>query len=235
MFSFLLQYLTSINTSVNGLGMKGLNVFLHIPKTGGTAIRTFFQKCPGFTFPLHSVVAKNCESNKYYAVIRHPYDRLFSSFTYYKYGSLRYNRLKRIATNMTFLTFLQGLSNKSSHDHRESVSITTQRRKHTPWVWSVHFQDQYSWFRNCARQVHILCHSERLLEVVANLTSCKHLPFRNVNPTLPSNESKVRWDHLDESLKKFVRTKYKHDFEWFESRCPCSSDILPLTVVRPRV
>ena len=82
-----------------------VNISLHIPKTGGSTLRATFKKCNNFVFPNHGTIPdKKCIHN-YYAVIRNPYDRLFSTFTYYKFGSPLYNPAKNKATNLTFSFF----------------------------------------------------------------------------------------------------------------------------------
>ena len=118
------------------------HVVLHIPKTGGSSIRATFAKCEGFQFPNHHTIARkdHCDTTTYYAVLRDPYERLFSSFTYYKYGSTRYNPKRHIATNLSFYQFLHGWSDTQSPDHALCTRITTMRDwKRTPWVWHVQF------------------------------------------------------------------------------------------------
>ena len=196
------------------------SISLHIPKTGGSAIRKTFHMCEGFYFPKHSTIAtqKICNNTKCYAVIRNPYDRVFSSFTYYKYGSSLYNPSKRIATNLTFNEFLHSWSNVSSANHAFSKRITKIRDwKRTPWVWNVHFAPQSLWVNDC--NVKILCYSKYLLDMFSKVTNCTYKSAERVNPTHPNKEYQPIWDELDPHVKAFIVRQYYTDFNLYNTHC----------------
>ena len=197
------------------------SIVLHIPKTGGSAIRATFHACKGFSFRKHSTIAtkETCDKTNCYVVIRNPYDRVFSSFTYYKYGSPVYNPSKRIATNLTFSQFLHIWSNVTSADHVRVKKITTKKRDwhSTPWVWSVHFAPQSHWVNDC--NVRILCYSKDLLDTFRNATNCTYESIKYVNPTYLNTEYKPMWYELDPFVKEFIVKKYQIDFNLYNKHC----------------
>ena len=200
--------------------MASTHVVLHIPKTGGSSIRATFDKCEGFQFPQHSTIATGdrCNTTVYYAVLRQPYERLFSSFSYYKYGSQLYNPRRNIATNLSFYQFLHGWSDSQSAAHLRCTRITTIRDwKRTPWVWRAHFTPQYHWVANCNPK--ILCYSKVLLNTFHEATNCTLTHPKHVNPTFPNMEHKPSWSKLNANLKAFLLEKYKKDFELYDIHC----------------
>lgn len=195
------------------------SISLHIPKTGGSAIRETFRQCKGFHFPKHSTIAtkEECDKTSCYAVIRNPYDRVFSSFTYYKYGSPLYNPSKRIATNLTFSQFLYGWSSVSSQYHALSKRITKIRDwTRTPWVWDVHFAPQSRWINS---NVNILCYSNSLLDTFHRATNCTYRLAKHVNPTHPNTEYRPTWDELDAHVKVYILKHYHADFNLYNTHC----------------
>lgn len=193
-----------------------INVVLHIPKTGGSSIRATFEHCKNFYFPRHDVISlyNKCSQTKYYAVLRNPYDRLFSSFTYYKYGSNLYNPRQKIATNLSFTDFLEHLSNSSSSLHTAVKRITTSRDwKNTPWIWADHFKAQTHWLQHC--DIKIMCYSNNILHYFHNITGCNFKRHKVVNPT----EKKVSWHCLTLNVKQFIMSKYKSDFIMYAKHC----------------
>ena len=206
-------------------------VVLHVPKTAGTAVRSTFSACNA-SFPKHSVrLASLCKRTDEHVitVLRDPYDRLFSAFTYFKYGSTLWHSRPagKRATNLTFAEFIEAWADDQHAKHDEAVRITSRRNwTHTPWVWSDHFAPQSSWWHvpYCPQPVHFLCFSSNLLDAAANLfhdlgVRCPTRAPTRVNPTLKNNEVKLEFRQLSAAAQGFLHSRYRQDMKTYNTLC----------------
>jgi chondroitin 4-sulfotransferase 11 len=97
-------------------------LFVHIPKTGGTSIKTtqfFKSKCEWF---LHDFAIKHQKENQdSFCFVRNPYDRLVSAYFFIKNGGIRskddLERAKRVNKYPDFKTFCKHLDEFKNEMH----------------------------------------------------------------------------------------------------------------------
>ena len=111
-------------------------LFIHTPKTGGTALEEYFQSyysdyIIGFA---HDNICSDNENS--IIIIRNPIDRFLSLYSYQKYGSERFN-LNRQYNNYSNINTI---SDFISYIDSSQLPVNS-------FVWPVHYDEQVNWIK----------------------------------------------------------------------------------------
>ena len=222
---------------------------LHIPKTGGTALISAYAHCGLFMYAHVSKSKGNtrCDNRRAtFVTIREPYERLFSAFSYFKYGSqLFHRRSYRANTDMSFEQFVNAWANPNAEHHEEAHRITSSLPgKSTGWVWADHFKAQTEWADSSCSSLRVLCYSPQLIAnfrqellrhggIDCEPKMSRTLPGQPayvVNPTIQNNESRVPLAHLPDQTRHFLQDRYGQDLALYRTHCRTASN-LPRTFI----
>ena len=200
--------------------------FVHIPKSGGTALERALPASCGIHGSGHARTASNVTSKGTHAlvVIREPEDRFRSAFSYWKYGSKDQRQFMRKGNHApseklpTVGQFIDAASNPGHKHHQVAQNALNKRDKFT---WNVHFKDQAHWLDGDPTRPHIVCYNEsNLAESVSDTlkrdlgVQCDLSHVKKVNVTKKKSE-----DALNSNQVKWLRNRYKHDFDLWETHC----------------
>ena len=160
-------------------------------------------------------------------LLRDPYERLFSAFTYLKYGSELWHATDHHhMTNITFVGFVNAWAQPSHPRHSEVARSTTVRDwAHTPWVWADHFLPQEHWWGGCGTaRPRFVCFSNDLVTDVARAlhalnVTCGARRSAALNPTLVHNEKRPAEATLPAHTRAFLRSRYAVDQATYTRHC----------------
>ncbi len=205
--------------------------FLHITKTGGTALVASLERghCKNIAVPHipHAITAELLAlvSNKQpITILRHPIDRFISSFYYWKYGSEDLTSYRRSSTWQAandinspedFIAILR------NPDHPRYQQLTTAMNTKDHYTWKAHFQPQYDWVKNHSHRVHYICyHAHKLQDNIhkklnqLNLTC--HIPLTTVNKSRQKHHSA---SPLSAASIAWLEKTYQQDFILWRNHC----------------
>lgn len=184
--------------------------FIHIPKTGGTAIIEYLQKNYSDIFicsrlpdnPYHSLMAKDVDNP--ICIIRDPYDRFLSAYSYWRYGPMngpwvaKYNNHKN--SNIELDDFIDQIQ---IHKELLNTSIT----------WQLHFKPQSYWIRSEDYNKSIIIKYKKDL----TKSVCLLLDFLNISYKkfylAQTNNSKVKTNIISDKAIKYINDNYVEDFQ----------------------
>ena len=151
---------------------------IHIPKTGGSAVRAALGGNGDLSNggsrrrPLcaRNILVWSHHANVKWAfaqnrtpivTIRDPYARFFSAYEYWRHGSKMYPRTNRAVHDLSFQRFADILGNRSDARHRYAVGIVAGRNVEAQHVSWTHFLRQTWWIPSAhENQTIFVCYGE---------------------------------------------------------------------------
>lgn len=124
-------------------------LFVHIPKTGGTAVaQRLHRLCRSVSGSGHENTVANAHARSLPAIVtlRDPYARLHSAFEYWAKGSDLHPR-GGAPSELRFEAFLAAVVNSSSPSHLRAMSLLYGTNDENPYVVKEHFEPQAKWFK----------------------------------------------------------------------------------------
>jgi hypothetical protein len=190
--------------------------FVHITKTGGTFIETFFKhnKCNVSGYG-HDRTEKFYEiSHKpIFAIIRNPVERMFSQFYYWKNGAANgkyqrsnFQKQEHHRLYPTLSTFIDAQIN----DSLLAKIILNYKMQFT---WNDHFKPQNKWLDGEHRNTWLICFDKlrlahRVNKFLKQQNIACQLPNQLTNPTVPYENETIRLEHYD-----WLKKQYLLDFQ----------------------
>lgn len=188
-------------------------IFLHIPKTGGTAIEELHpsfslsrkvERCSVWHTPIQWLSASekklNYDTRKVFTLVRHPYDRMISQYKFMCWASKPGLNTLGYVTNL-FESCKRNVTqmNDFIHLHVEHLSVWGNDKQA---YFDCHFIPQYYYFQNANR---IFCNMSDLKRFVGALyQEGRHHKLHG----LPKYDHSV----LDSKSKAILNRVYASDF-----------------------
>lgn len=178
-------------------------LFVHVPKTGGNAIKTseLFENSHYFS---HSKITniRNRIHHKVisYSVVRNPYDRLVSAYFYLKNGGRSYydkSMMKKLEPYKTFKQFVHNLDK---------------------FITEIHIKPQFLFVTDHDGETILVDHilkQETLNSDFTELQKKFGFRVRDLDVVNHSNHNKDFEKYYDAETKRIVYQTYKRDFELF--------------------
>lgn len=211
------------------------HIFLHIPKTGGTAVNQWidqqhqYHHCQSIrTAHTHYLDAENAIQLGYkpFTIIRHPTDRFISSFYYWKHGSKditawrRADHWRKAEGIETPNELIDILKNPKHPQHKKTIDALFNRNQYTH---RHHFLPQSKWLKTYKDQTIIICYHAQNLNKNLQEAFIKHdihcpiekLPIINQSIT-PLRQRK---NHLSLENVQWLKATYDDDFKLWQQYC----------------
>jgi len=210
---------------------KGKPILIHIPKTGGTTLRSIFKLPKLYKVhrkigspPMRRAIQKAGDSAYAFAFLRHPLDRAMSAYNFFVYGRNQntntppgFNAVKQKAwlfsvvaqaSGMDVNQFYQGMLKNNNLQYRRMCKVI------------IHFMPQAHWMKLAeAMGVKIHCYNfhkfgseyERLLDDMGWVASQRpKLEHRMKNPHAKAD---LAWGNmLDKETQDLLSDFYAEDF-----------------------
>lgn len=202
-------------------------VFIHIPKTGGSALKRWIQtsKCPYIGKVIHEETAHSTLlfGQQPIAIIRHPVDRFISNYYYWKYGSEDikewrrsddWHRADQIKDIHEFIDILRN----NQHPLHLSTKRHINSRDHYTWL---HFLAQSYWIGEHEQETHLICYNQTYLErnvqqTLDNLGIPCQVELKKVNTSM--HKAKERFV-LSDKEKAWIAQEYPQDTKLWTRHC----------------
>ena len=193
--------------------------FIHIPKTGGSALKKELEKCPSIRsdidYKLKRHQVKSSDVYNSFTIVRHPLDRFVSASVFALRGSEKFLKYKKHVSGINDLsTFVNSLRDDKDPLHRRATSIYRMKKKNSGWTA---FDPQTDWID---KDTKIICYDKNNLNANVNHFLKTHdmdceIDLQHVNVT-----KKYNFDiTLSEEQIQWVQDKYKDDYTLWETHC----------------
>lgn len=199
-------------------------VFIHIPKCGGSSIQecAYFKGWSGNSHltleEYHRSILNPC-SYKYYSIVRNPWSRILSVYTYWKQMKTNHKNYvwdkvvcrKIQDNNMSFKDFIIKLSEPKIYFHQPSEPNAEMR----------HLRTQYS-FLNISGQykMDFVGKMENLQEDFDFI--CEDVGIsRQVLPHINKSKHRHYTDYYDDETRDIVSQRYAEDIDGFNYEFGC--------------
>lgn len=184
--------------------------FVHVPKTGGSAVENFFEKhySDRIVGTTHKWVCK--KDNNPIIIIREPIERFISAYHYWKNGSHGRNSRDK--------TFHEKYDSFTIKDFIQLQKDKKKRELVIGFMWEVHYDPQTNWIpKDVYSNTIVIKYVEnenlnnKIIELLKYLNiENKGIPLEKSNITRKIENEKVILD--DEDIL-FIRDRYRSDFE----------------------
>lgn len=185
------------------------SIFIHIPKTGGKSIITslygveLHESCGHASATFYKSIFGNRLFDRFFkfAVVRNPYDRLYSAFRFQKQGGFGLKMNEKLQSELANLEFDSFVKTWLPKQDLEKYVV---------------FRPQYKFVCNLDFRVTIdrVCYFENLQEEYANLQRRLGIG-KNLLHTNISQNSRSYLEIYDDEMKKITQDLYQKDLELF--------------------
>ncbi len=206
--------------------------FIHIPKTGGTAVNSWIDHqqqmnlCQEIrTTHTHVLNTLNAKTQGFrpITIIRHPVDRFISSFYYWKKGSVDIEKWKRSAdweTGNEIDTpndMIKILKNTQHPLHKKINHAIAHKDEYTQ-IW--HFLPQSAWISSHTNPIIICYDSKNLASNIQKTFDDLEIncPIHNM-PVLNKTQTPKEKPQLNQESIQWIHHIYKEDFTLWEKHC----------------
>lgn len=183
--------------------------FVHITKTGGTAIFRFLKKhYPEYFNTFRGQKAHSVRSDwvkKPILVIREPMERYISIYHYWKYGSNVWKRGSQWQPNV-----------ESIHDFTQKLKNKEPMKLNHSFTWRDHFLPQSEWLKpwNYNKTIVIL-YKKDLNQSIQDLLSYLDIPNKGVEMQKVNSTQTKEEINLTEEDIAYIYDRYKQDFKLY--------------------
>ena len=203
--------------------------FVHIPKTGGTAIKHWLKSsnhCPSIASYYHEETTQTAQFYQQHpiTIIRDPIDRFLSTFYYWKYGSEdisawrrpnNWHKADNIDTPEKLITIL---ANKNHPQHQQTVRDILSN-DHITWQ---HFLPQSHWINSPEADITFVCyHPKQLQQQLQHALDQLHIPCK-IEQLPIKNQSRHKANHqakLSPAAIQWLKQYYQKDFTLYQKYC----------------
>lgn len=186
--------------------------FIHIPKTGGSAIELFIR---GYSEHIIGFGHDNlCSLNEFpVVVVRYPVDRFVSMFYYWKYGSL----------TPPFIRDELWLKKYNSFTIKDFIMLfktSSYKILYSGFTWDQHFMPSSTWLdKGSYSRAIVILYENNLEDKVYKMMKYLDIdggfikePVRKINVSRKDTEAK-----LDSEDIKWISNNYKADFDLWDN------------------
>ena len=210
--------------------------FLHITKTGGTAISkqlanvTGTAACPDLIGCGHLWTAKDAWAHlqRPVAVLREPWTRLYSAYEYWRHGGAEYPDHLGSGETRNFVAFLHDARTPGSWADRLVRGITRNK-----YVWELHFAPQSHWLNRGLNATVVVCYRSgaemqmqltRTFEQVGIRCALPALPVTNAHRVSEGRSSaavqaEIEAAKADPGSREWFERRYHEDITLFNRFC----------------
>lgn len=203
--------------------------FVHIPKTGGTAIKHWLKSsnhCPSIASYYHEETTQTAQfyQQRPITIIRDPIDRFISTFYYWKYGSedisawrrpKNWHKADNIETPEELIAIL---ANKNHPQHKQTLS-NIHSHDHITWQ---HFLPQSHWINSKEADITFVCyHPKHLQKHLQDAIDKLHIPCKMASLRV-KNQSRHKPNQppkLSKTAIKWIKQYYQKDFTLYQKYC----------------
>ena len=175
-------------------------IFIHIPKTGGTTIETFFGGCKKKHQPLCKMYRNlffPLEEYFQFTFVRNPFDRILSLFFYLVKDEKR--------VDADFSSFVKNQVCWKMNESKNVISRSGKRRHYCP---------QIMWFENYKKDNFYIGRFENFQEDFNIVCDKIGIP-QQILPHENKTKHKHYTEYYDDETRQIVAEKYAKDIEYF--------------------
>jgi hypothetical protein len=181
--------------------------FIHITKTGGTAVFRFLRK--HYSEHINTFKGRKPHSvrsdwvPKPILIIREPTERFISIYHYWKYGSDLWHRPKDWNPAV-----------KSIHEFTQKLKSGEPMRLNHSFTWKEHFLPQSAWIKpwNYNKTI-VLKYNKDLNNSVQELIKYLDIPVKDIEVPKQNSTSKKEEINLVDDDYIFLRQRYREDYD----------------------